>query len=475
MCLLTEEQLAIVVSDVKNEGINYSHLSTDLIDHVCCDVELHMDQGISFELAYERVKGEFGIKGLRRIQQDTLMLIDKNYRIMKSSMKLTGALALALMAFGALFKVMHWPMAALMLLISFAFTTFVFFPALLYVMYKEVNKKKQAAVYLFAFVSGAAFITSVLIKILHWPGGNLLFFAGLGIMAYVLIPLIIITRIKKLKINKSVFLIGLISLMIFLTGMIFKIMQWPGASILLTLGGALLVIGFIPLFYVVEVRKSEKPRVDFLFGIIALTYFIVLSFLLNFVNSQAALIDFNYQDKSYRQSAYYLAQQNANLLNSFDVMRAVQLSKQADKVYDEIEEVKLMIIQSSYEVNKEDAIILNKTNDPILHKTISVNYLLPQYNSEMPLSNLKKEIKSFNKLYSTLFADSLEKKLVANELLIIKKRSVSDAGKLSTWENYYFADRPPATALNTLSFLQYNIRLAENKALLALVTNPKSN
>ena len=111
MCLLTNEQVAIVTDDVKNEGINYSHLMIDLIDHVCCDVEERMNHGISFTQAYELVKKELGIRGLRHIQQDTLMLIDKNYRIMKNSMKAIGVISLALMAFGALFKIMHWPFA----------------------------------------------------------------------------------------------------------------------------------------------------------------------------------------------------------------------------------------------------------------------------------------------------------------------------------------------------------------------------
>ncbi len=107
MYLLTDEQVTIVTKDVENEGINYSHLMIDLVDHVCCDVEERMNQGISFSQAYEQVKKEFGIKGLRHIQKDTLMLIDKNYRIMKNSMKTIGVISLALMAFGALFKIMH--------------------------------------------------------------------------------------------------------------------------------------------------------------------------------------------------------------------------------------------------------------------------------------------------------------------------------------------------------------------------------
>ena len=475
MCLLNDKQLAIIAKDVENEGINYSHLSVDLIDHICCDIELRMDQGISFELAYEQVKKEFDIKGLRRIQQDTLMLIDKNYRIMKSSMKLTGALALALMAFGALFKIMHWPMAGVMLFISFSFTTLVFFPTLLYVMYKEVNQKKQAGLYIIAFVSGTAFMTSVLFKIMHWPTANLLFFSGLGIMAYVLIPMIIFTKIKQLKINKSVFLIGLISIMIFLTGMILKIMHWPGASILLTFGSALLVIGFIPLFYMVEVRKSEKPRIDFLFGIIALTYFILFSFLMSFRGNQHALIDFNYQDNSFRQSTGFLAEKNSEIIDSLSMKQVALFSDKANEVCNMAEEIKITILQKSFGIDRGDAMILNKSNTPVLTVNKTTDYLLPEHHSDSPLLKLKKEIDEFNKLYNSLTADSSKMVLIQNKLLSTEKRPFKNTNQLLNWEHNYFEYKPPAAVLNMLSLLQYNIRLAENKALLELVSNVKNN
>ena len=298
MYLLKFDDIAKVTKDVENEGINYSHLGADLVDHICCEIESYMYNGISFTEAYEQVKMKFNIKGLRHIQQDTLMLIDKNYRIMKNSMKTIGVLALALMAFGALFKIMHWPLAGIMLAISFVFLIFVFFPALLYVIYRDVNERKEAIIYIVGFIGGAMFCAGVLFKIMHWPFTNFLLFPGLALITYVLIPLIIILRFRKLKVNKSVFVIGLISLIIALTGLIFKIQHWPGALILLDLGGILMVLVFMPLFYVTEVKKSEIMRLDFIFGIIMITYFLTFTFLISLSVSSDLSYVFNSQVKS---------------------------------------------------------------------------------------------------------------------------------------------------------------------------------
>lgn len=278
---LTVDQVKTVMHDVDNAGINYSHLGTDLIDHICCDIEVHMDRGCSFHQAYGRVKDEFGIKGLRQIQQDTLMLIDKNYRIMKKSMKAIGLLAMVLMAFGALFKIHHWPGAAVMLVLSYVFTLLVFFPALLFVVYKELNNKKLLGKFIVSFLGGTLFMAGVCLKIMHWPGASVSLSLGIIMVNFILIPLVIFSKKSLPDINQGVLNVGLLALFVSLFGLLFKINFWPGATILLGLGGILLVLIFVPLYYYYEVKNVPEKQVGFLFLLVALTYFIVFSFLLN--------------------------------------------------------------------------------------------------------------------------------------------------------------------------------------------------
>ncbi len=472
MCLLTDEQLKIVTKDVKNEGINYSHLNIDLIDHICCDIEQRMEQGISFENAYEQVKVEFGIKGLRQIQQDTLMLIDKNYRIMKNSMKTIGVIALALMAFGALFKIMHWPFAGPMLLLSFVFIIVVFFPTLLYIMYKEMSQKKQAAIYVVSFFSGITFMSGILFKIMHWPGAGVLLFAGISLITYVLIPLIIVLRTNKIKMNKPVFLTGLLSIMIFLTGFFFKIMHWPGAVVLLTFGGAALIIIFMPLFYYTEVRKSEKIRVDFLFAIIAFTYFIIFNFLLNLSGQNASLDDLKHQDNSYRTTTKLFETTNLSFVKEASNNKAYELNAKADTLCKELETLKTIVIRNHYKLTSEEADAFNKKN--LVIYDLQPASFCSENEANTSLSKLKANIEEFNKLYKQFVEDSTDTKPAINAILNIEPRYNGNINKQVSWEVYYLEELPPAEALSTLSFIQYNIRLAENIALSTLINDPKN-
>ena len=125
--------------EISNSGLTYSHLLDDMIDHVCCHVETEMQKGLPFEKAYEMVKRQIGIGGFERIQQDTLYLIDKNYRTMKKTMKIFGVISPILLAFGALFKIEHWPAASILLVLGFFLLSFFFLPSAIYVSYKEVK------------------------------------------------------------------------------------------------------------------------------------------------------------------------------------------------------------------------------------------------------------------------------------------------------------------------------------------------
>ena len=474
MCLLTEQQVNTITIDVENEGINFSHLNIDIIDHVCCDIEEHMSQGVSFTDAYSNVKENFGIKGLRQIQQDTLMLIDKNYRIMKKSMKMIGVLALALMAFGALFKISHWPGASFMLVLSFFFTTLVFYPSLLFVMYKEVNQKKQVLIYIVALISGILFMSGVLFKINHWPEADLLFFLGVGIMTFVLIPLILLLQTKNSSINKATFTIGLISLMIFLSGMVFKMQHWPGASFLLTTGSVFLVLVFVPLYYVHEVRKSEKIRADFIFGIIALTHFIVLGFLLNASNRDSVLIDVNYQENSFKSTAIYLEQSSDRLAVNSSSKLITQLTEQADIINSGLDEIRIAIIETQNSIDKTKAMHLLKAGTAHYGKENTVNYLLSENGNKQLLIKLKADVNKFKDYYNMIIADSLHENSTINLLLSTKAKHIHNNGIIQSWEDYHFYDMTPSIAMNKLAFFQYSIRLAENRALSVLVNNHKS-
>ncbi len=451
MCSLDKHQVATVMKDVEREGITFSHLEADLIDHICCDIESRMERGISFSKAYALVKEEFGIKGLREIEKDTLMLIDKNYRIMKKSMKAIGTSAVAIMAIGSLFKIMHWPGATMLLLIAFLFTALVFFPALLFIVHKEIGNSKLKPEFLFGGISGITLMTGIFFKIMHWPEADQLFFIGFGLITYVTLPAIAYSIKKRKNPNTRVLITGIVTLMIFLTGVILKVEHWPGATICYLVGSIFLIFYAIPLYYRKVVKNSDKIHLEFIFGIVAFAYFIIINFLLGLSGRNDLLVDIHFQKNSINQTNQFLADKNHNLLLSLEDKT---LSNTADKLYNQIEEIKLSVYMEAFHVDKEKATALKNKGIEIKSHLKNTNFLLAENNSYQPLINLKEQLNA----YVDLLPDNAKKLINTSGITL-------ETGWVISWEDHYFKDQAPMAILNTLSMWQYKVRLAETLSL----------
>ena len=170
---LTLEQVKNVREIVSNSEITYSHLSDDLIDHICCDIELEMSVGLSFNKALERVQCKFGDSGLQKIQEDTILLIDQKYRFMKTTTKIFGNVSLALIGIGTIFKLFHWPLATILLVLGFLLLGLIFYPSTILASYRK-NGRKRLGLHIIAIIGGISLFFGILFKINHWPGTSIL-------------------------------------------------------------------------------------------------------------------------------------------------------------------------------------------------------------------------------------------------------------------------------------------------------------
>lgn len=178
MKCLDSRHIRLIESDVESARITINNLSQELVDHICCEVESLMSTGKSFEEAYAIIKEQAGIKVLQKIQENTLYLIDKKYKAMKTTMKITGNVSLALIAIGTALKIFHYPGASITLMLGFVMLCFVFFPAAIYMNYTYKKDQRNPLMNLAILIGGIAFMIGVLFKLMHWPGAALLLFVA---------------------------------------------------------------------------------------------------------------------------------------------------------------------------------------------------------------------------------------------------------------------------------------------------------
>ena len=329
---LSLDNIERISRDVRRQGITFSHLLEDLTDHICCDVENEMENGLTFLEAYRRVKQKMHPRRLKEIQEETLYSVDSKYRIMKNTMKISGVAGTILFGFAALFKIQHWPGAGIMLSLGALILAFVFMPSALGVLWKETHSKNR----LFLFISGFLYCHALYFRhsfqdpALEWSRVN--FNTCRYISCSFPHPCVISTRFSgpENKPKRPIYIVGAVGLILYVAGFLCKIMHWPGATILL-MGGLLLLFVIVFPLYVRSSWKDEKfIKPEFIFLVTGSLAIILPSTLIT--ASLQRSFDMGYYDNQEQQQALsnYIDENNSTYIAQYRDSISYALMDQLD-------------------------------------------------------------------------------------------------------------------------------------------------
>lgn len=215
MFSLTEEQIAFIENDIKVRGITSPDLSIDLLDHICCLIECKLDEYRNFETVYQETLLLFGEKGLKEIQDETNRLLTfKHYYIMDKTMKISGYISSLMILFGAFFKFNHWPGASPLMVVGAFFLAVLFLPLLFILKFKSsAESNKSVVLSSIAFVSASLLCVGILFKIMHWPGAQMIIIACGVLLVFGYLPIYFLSVYKNTtnKINATATVILIIA------------------------------------------------------------------------------------------------------------------------------------------------------------------------------------------------------------------------------------------------------------------------
>jgi hypothetical protein len=197
--ILSKDQIAMIRAAVDDQKITIVTLKDDLVDHLCCLVEIKMERGNSFENAVRDSLSELAPGGLIAIEQETLFLINFNKLLfMKKLTFFCGALCALAMALGFFLGMMKVAIGHMIFgLGAFAFIT-IFVP-IDAVRYFRLTKDSLSEKVGYVFSSSCTIIlaTGVLSRIMFLPGADEMLIAGLVIFVAGFLPLQFIKLYKN--------------------------------------------------------------------------------------------------------------------------------------------------------------------------------------------------------------------------------------------------------------------------------------
>jgi hypothetical protein len=187
--MLSAKEIATVNDVLLDRGISYEPLRIDLIDHLCCFIEEEMDKGVAFNIALHSAVHQFGDLGLETTQEVTLYFLTQNLKKMKVAASITGFVGSILVLIGVLFKTMYWPGASISFVLGGAIIGLTFLPLLLGVKMKEVQTTSQKTGVLVGILAAILFLFGVMFKVMHWPFANILINSSIAICCLIFLPL----------------------------------------------------------------------------------------------------------------------------------------------------------------------------------------------------------------------------------------------------------------------------------------------
>jgi hypothetical protein len=133
---------------------------------------------------------------------------------MKQKLYILGLLTAMIMSTGLIFKVNHWPAAAILMISGTLILVLLFLPAALINHYKAEGNSRNRLLYIVTWITCFVVFTAMLYKIMHWPhaGTGLLIALPFPYIVFLPVFLVVTSKNKNFNIYNTVFVLLLLAL-----------------------------------------------------------------------------------------------------------------------------------------------------------------------------------------------------------------------------------------------------------------------
>lgn len=232
MYQLKDQHIDFILNDISARGVTIEDLQYNLLDHICCLIENKLEENGDFEAFYSKTVQTFFKNDLKEIEDETIsLIIFKNYYTMKKAMIISGTVSAGLLSIGLIFKFMHWPGASMGIVLGIGLLSLIFLPLMFILKIKEKQNVKDKLTIGIGALAGVLISLGILFKVMHWPYANMMMNSSMAILLLLFLPFYFFSGIRnpETKVNTTVSTILFISA----AGLLLTLMRSPKASFLI--------------------------------------------------------------------------------------------------------------------------------------------------------------------------------------------------------------------------------------------------
>jgi len=199
--------------------------------------------------------------------------------------------------------------------------------------------------YIFGLSSAILTILGSLFKRMHWPGAGILITVGMVLIVLVFLPLYFITNHREQveRKNPVYAIVGYLTIALLLAAATFKIQHWPGAGWLIYSSIGFILIGFIPLYVVNVFQRSGKEKTNLPY-IVMLLVGIACVMLMGNVNMSKDLLDIYLEEALANEQRVEMVQnKTADLLELADDSIHADQQATISRIHNQARDLQVMI------------------------------------------------------------------------------------------------------------------------------------
>lgn len=198
MPVLTDQHLDHILQDLARRGIEREDLRNNLLDHICCILETEGWEESAFEANYEQIVRRFYKHTLSELEEETTNLLTyKNYYAMKKVMIFSGVTATTVLSAGIVLKFLHMPGAGAGIVAGTLLFSMLFLPLMLVLRMREKKALTERVMVLLSALTGILISMGILFKVMHWPGATMMGLTSVGILVLLFLPVYLVTGLRN--------------------------------------------------------------------------------------------------------------------------------------------------------------------------------------------------------------------------------------------------------------------------------------
>jgi hypothetical protein len=320
----------------------------------------------------------------------------------------------------------------------------------------------KKSIYFPGIVCTTLMLFGCMFKIMHWPGANIMLILSVFLFCFYFLPVALIANYKGQESpkNRSLHIVTFVVFFICVMGVLFKVMHWPGAGMLLIISLPLPFVLFLPVYLYSTRNEKKENNINFLGLMFGLTFLAVFSVLLALSISKQVLRNAVTRVYSIEKTRSF---SEAVLANT---KKESNIKQKADELCSFIEKIKEEILGATqgYEFGQERP--EPKYNWELQHvedKQVPTNVLFA-LEKKTKFEELKEKVNDYKT--ALLVTPNLDPQLaeLSKDLFNVDvTRELNRSGHIEdlSWEQREFSNKQLVFVLGALSQIQSNVRIVE--------------